>query len=128
MDRKVPSASRAGETLFHSRWPPRIAPFSGKRAMAFWKTGNQATLRKEITLAATSRAARNCTRKNRPNEARAKAATPPKVIGCQGRTGVSIVERGQHKPGGRDNGKENLPTADATTSSPGASGRPSHGS
>jgi len=42
----------------------------------------------------------NCTLKSRPNEARAKLATPPKVIGCQGGedAGVSMVERAKDKP------------------------------
>ena len=71
--------------------------------MAFCATGNQAAARKQLTLPATNNATMNCTIKRRPNEARAKLATPPKVIGCQGSedAGVPMVERSKDKP---DNG------------------------
>src|ERR1044071_8699642 len=100
MDKKVPSVRTAGDALLHSSWPRRIAAFSGRRVSAFWITGNQAVIRKQTTLAPTSSATINCTRSNRPNEARANAATPPKVIGCQGGKDVSIVEPAEIKPGG----------------------------
>src|SRR2546425_13205341 len=72
-----------------------MVPFSGRRAMAFSTTGNQAAARKQLALPATSNATMNCTIKRRPNEARAKLATPPKLIGCQGGevAGIPMVER-----------------------------------
>src|SRR6266853_6744982 len=85
-------------------------PFSGRRVMAFSTTGNQAAARKQLTLQATSNATMNCTIKRRPNAARAKLATPPKVIGCQGGedAGVPMIERGKDKPDNADKRNEFL--------------------
>src|SRR2546427_546248 len=87
-----------------------MVPFSGRREMAFSTTGNQAAARKQLALPATSNATTHCTINRRPNEAPAKLATPPKVIGCQGGedAGVPMVERGKDKPDNADKRNEFL--------------------
>src|SRR5713101_6575860 len=87
-----------------------MVPVSGRWAMAFPTTGNQATARKQLALPATSNATVNCTIRRRPKEARAKLATPPKVIGCQGGedAGVPMIERGKDKPDNADKRNEFL--------------------
>jgi hypothetical protein len=81
-----------------------MAPFSGSRSMAIPTTGNQATAIKQLTLPATSSATMNCTMTRRPIGARAKLATPPKVIGCHDAedAGVPMVERGKDNPDNKD--------------------------
>src|SRR5262249_43556348 len=83
MDKNRLSASgRTGRRgTRNSRW--LIWPSLGNCVMAVRTVGNHAVRRNQTTAPAANNATMNCTSNTRLKEARAKAATPRKVSGCQ---------------------------------------------